>query len=504
MKDLYKKTTDSFFYDNYSLVWEGAKPKEMVEIYVTEMDYLFYCLEEGRGYEQEFAKDYQLIPKLRVLVDGKYQVPQIQKNNYVILPTKGVVTFKKANKVIYQCSYQKFFHILMYYIQSLQEKFPGETANKEWVKQLEKLKRGHWKTQFIKVTKKLHLGFSSKGNRHTHFEGARELRLKSKDIASFCQLRCQDTLRSLNVLGADRIRDLNILSEYTQLETLYLTNMGISDIGFIASMKNLKELGLGNNQIRDLSPLAGLKKLESIHIVLNPIQDFSVVEQLPALRILFVDLDQLPDQLAWDTIPARISLRVLQITPLEGSQYDAEAIYSRPIFRPTDTMAEKPADPRKLNIKDRWLYSGIRNALGYEPAVRYDITKLKQLDCSNHISLCDQFVFLNEIGDYSCLEAAVNLRKLNLSGRVVKNWSWLCKCVNLRELDLSDTDFYDLNLLTEMKQLTSLNLSGCHNLKEDSLQLLTSLTKLKRLNLSNTAILHLEKWKGLASEVKGE
>lgn len=502
MKELYRNITDAFFYDNYSLVWEGAKSKEMVDIYVTEMDYLFDSLEENRGYEQEFAKDYHLIQKLRVLVDGKYQVPQQQKNNYVILPTKGVVTFKKEKEVVYQCSYKKFFQILMFYIQSLQEKFPQETMEKRWTDQLKKLKKGRWKLQFTSLTEKLCFWSSSVGNPDTHFEGAKELNLGPKDIASFQQLKCQDTLRSLVVEGAARIRDLDILSEYTQLKTLYLRDMGIRDIGFITSMKNLTDLGLMGNQIRDLSPLAGLKKLESINITRNPVQDFSVIEQLPALRILYVDLEQLPDQPAWDTIPARVSLRVLHLTPLEGSQYEAETVYSRPISHPANTLTERPTDSRKLDVKDRWLYSGLRNALGYEPAVKYDVTKLKQLDCSNHILLCDEFLFLGELGDYSCLEAAVNLRKLNLSGRVVNDWSWLCKCVNLRVLDLSDTDFSDLSLLVEMKQLTSLNLSGCINLREDNLPLLKHLIKLKRLNLSNTHIQHLDGLEGLASEIR--
>ncbi|MCI8408181.1 MAG: leucine-rich repeat domain-containing protein [Lachnospiraceae bacterium] len=486
MKDLYRKITDVFFYDNYSLVWKGAKPEEMADIYVAEMDSLIDCLEEGRDYYQEFAKDYPLIYKLRILVDGKYQVPQQKKSDYAILPSKGLVFFKKAKEIVYQCSYQRFFQILMFYIQSLQEKFPRETAQKEWFSQLKKLKRGRLKSQFASMVDKLCFWNNTIGNPDTHFEGSKELNLDAKNIASFQQLKCRDTLRSLNVHGAIKVRDFDVLKEYTQLETLYLPDMGISDISFLASMKNLKELGLGGNQIKDLAPLAGLKKLESLYIARNPIQDFSVVRDLPALRILFADLEQLPDQLAWDTIPKRISLRVLQMTLLEGDKFDIETIYSRPIFPSENDLTQKTTDPRKLNVKDRWLYSGLINALGYQPAVKYDITKLKQLDCSDHILLCDHFLFLNEIGDYSCLESAVNLRKLNLSGRVVKDWSWLCKCVNLRELNLAETDFSDLGLLVQMKQLTSLNLSGCHNLKEDSLLLLKQLPKLKKLDLSNT------------------
>lgn len=483
MNDLYRQRTDAFFYDNYSLVWEGAQPKEMVAVYVTEMDNLFYCLENGEDYRQEIATDYPLAQKLRVLVDGKYQIPQRRHNAYVILPAKGVVLFQQEGKIVYQCSYRKFFQILEFYVRSLQQKFPMEIMHKRWSEQMKSLKRGRWKSQLSRMKEKLQFRDHS-----VHFEGAKELTLGPKDIVSFRQLKCQDTLRYLVVEGLTGFRDLDVLGEYTQLKTLYLRDMGLQDISFLASMKNLTELGLPGNQIRDLSPLVGLEKLESIYIAGNPVQDFSVVEHLPALKSLYVDLKQLPDQLAWESIPVRICLRVLQLTLLDGFRYSAETVY----FRPADISVKQSTDPRKLNVKDRWLYSGMINALGYQPAVKYDVAKLKQLDCSDSIQLCDNFLFLTEMGDYSCLESAVNLRKLNLSGRVVKEYSWLRKCVNLREVDLSQTDFSDLELMAEMKQLTSLNLSGCHNLKEDSLQLLKHLTKLKRLNLSNTHVRYLE------------
>lgn len=315
------------------------------------------------------------------------------------------------------------------------------------------------------------------------FYGSKELTLGPDDIVSFRQLMCQNTLRYLVADRMTKAMDLDVLGDYTQLNTLFLRDMGIKDISFLASMKNLTDLGLGGNQVHDLSSLAGLEKLRSIYIARNPVRDFSALGQLPALKSLYADIEQLPDQSAWDAIPRRISLKVLRLTPLGNFRYNVETVYDRPLPLPADSSADRQKDPRKLDIKDRWLYSGLINALGYEPTVKYDITKLKRLDCSDNICLCDDFWFLTEPGDYSCLESAVKLRYLNLSGRVVKDYSWLRNCVNLREINLSHTDFSDLELLTEMNQLTTLNLEGCHNLSEDSLQVLKKLPRLKKLKL---------------------
>lgn len=158
---------------------------------------------------------------------------------------------------------------------------------------------------------------------------------------------------------------------------------------------------------------ASLKKLTHLYLPLNPATDFSVVEQLPMLRTLYADLDQLPDQLAWDAVPERIALRVLRVIPLEKSQYHAEVIYERKAAYLAGTASaqkqeaspQKP-DPRRLEIKDRWLYSGLMQSLGYCPSVKYDLTKLKSLDCSDKVPLCDDFLFFTEQGDYSCLAAA--------------------------------------------------------------------------------------------------
>lgn len=502
MMKAYQEKTDMFFYNNYSNAWKGASLEDMLPIYAAEMRDLLRCFAQGMPYHQEFAKDYRLAQQLRVEVDGIMQPVQKPDNFYHIVPAKGVVLFQKESEICYQCSYRKFFQILSFYIQQLQERFLMQEA-KQWQAQLDVLKKGRFHTQLEKLTDKLRFWDHSPGNPDTHFEGAKKLDLYPGDIASFRQLRCQDTLRSLTVNGLFQAKDIEVLSEYTQLKTLYLRQMRIEDIHFLSTLVNLDELGLPGNQITDLSPLANLKKLTHLYIVDNPITDFSVLAQMPKLRTLYTDIDQLPDQLAWDKIPPSIALRVMYLTPLENCLYHVDMVYSRDISCLVEKaggkqkLVDNPKDQTRLEIKDRWLYSGITQALGYPPMVKYDLSKMKTLDCSDSITLSDDCSFLTEIGDYSCLVAAMKLKELNLSGRVVKDFSWLRKCTNIRVLNVSYTDFSDLSLLSGMKQLTTLIVAGCKNLQEDSFCQFQYMKNLKTLDASYTSFHDLHLLQGL-------
>lgn len=501
--DNYRQKTDEFFYDNFSRAWECAVLEEMTPIYICEMDSLIYYLERKETYVQEFAKDYRLAQKLVIEVDGKLKHFKKPKSPYSIVPSKNIVLFKKYEEIVYQCSYRKYFQILNFYINQLKERFYIETRNKKWELQLEELKKGRFKEQVENIIDKFKFWNNSFGNPNSSYEGAKSITLNPKDIVSFKQLNCKDTLRSLIVNGLVKAKDLEVLSEYTQLKTLYLRQMNIKDISFISNLVNLDELGLSGNKIKDLSPLSNLKKLTHLYIVDNPVTDFSVVENMPNLRTLYTDIDQLPDQISWDKIPNRIALRVLKITSLKNYLYNTETIYSRQVSNLVEksggkqNIVKNTYDPRRLDIKDRWLYSGLINTLGYQPAVKYDLIKIKSLDCSNSIKLCDDFLFLTEMGDYSCLSAAIKLRDLNLSNRVINDFCWLRKCVNIKKLDLSYTDFDDLSLLSQMKQLTELNLSGCRKLTKESFNALKYMKNLKVLNLSNTEFCNMEFLKDL-------
>lgn len=286
---------DAFFYDAYTRAWTGACVEEMVPIYQAEMESLLAALEKGGSYRQEFAKDYRLAQRLTQWKDGELQAVSRTPSPYGIVPAQGLVLFQRDGETVYQCSYRKLFQILRFYIGRFGERFGASSTVWQWEERLEALRKGCWKDWTEETLRMLRFWDRSPGNPDAHFEGAKRLELNPGDIASFRQLRCADTLRSLTVNGLSGVRDVEVLSEYTNLTCLYLRNMGLEDISFVSSLVQLDELGLPGNSITDLSPLASLKKLTHLYLPLNPATDFSVVEQLPMLRTLYADLDQLPD-----------------------------------------------------------------------------------------------------------------------------------------------------------------------------------------------------------------
>ncbi len=479
-----RQLLDGCFYDNYQRVWLGANPSEMIPIYIREMDTLIRCIEKGDTYCQEFAKDYPLADRLKMVVDGRYEKVSHQKSQWEIQFYEKQVVFKNKGQTIYSCSYGDFYQIMTAYLERLGELVPKDWLDDwmtGWTHSLEEARKAWNKAPLVRLSKtmnRMRFWRRPTPNGESHYEGEKSLHLKGTDLASFKQLSCQDTLRALTMEGLPLPKDQEVLAQYTHLTSLYLRDMGLRDLGFVSGLTGLEEMGLRGNRISDLSPIASLENLESLYIAGNPVKDFSVLERLPNLKTLYADDKQLPDQAAWDRIPEWISLKVLHLTkvgdPLEY-QYNVECIYQRtppapePLpeapLSPAPPPVEEKKDPRRLYIRDRWLYSGICNALGYLPAVKYDLTKLRELDCSNYIALCEDYLFLTETGDFSCLEAAVKLRKLNLSGRVVNDFSWLRSCVNLTHLDLSNTNFEDIDLLMELHKLKDLNLWGCPALR---------------------------------------
>lgn len=126
----------------------------------------------------------------------------------------------------------------------------------------------------------------------TLFTGASKVELKPRDIVSFKQLDCANTLQKLTVEGCLGIADFDYLGLCTHLKSLVLRHMEIRDINFVAQLKELEELILAGNLITDIQPITALPRLAYLYLAGNQIKDFSVLETLPRLREVFVDDQQ--------------------------------------------------------------------------------------------------------------------------------------------------------------------------------------------------------------------
>jgi hypothetical protein len=96
-------------------------------------------------------------------------------------------------------------------------------------------------------------------------------------------------------LWDNRISDLNVLSELTNLTSLHLGNNQISDLTPLSQLINLTDLSLDANHISDLSPLAELINLERLVLSNNQIRDLSPLANLTNLKILELSSNQISE-----------------------------------------------------------------------------------------------------------------------------------------------------------------------------------------------------------------
>ena len=87
-------------------------------------------------------------------------------------------------------------------------------------------------------------------------------------------------LISLTVFNGEQPLDLAPLANLANLQALTLRNNKITDVSPLAGLNNLGYLDLEGNQITDVSPLAGLTGLERLYLIDNPITDFSPLAEV--------------------------------------------------------------------------------------------------------------------------------------------------------------------------------------------------------------------------------
>ena len=130
-----------------------------------------------------------------------------------------------------------------------------------------------------------------------------------------------------------------------------------------------------------------------------------------------------------------------------------------------------------ITIPDRNLRTAIAATLNIaagEPITAADMAKLTEFDAP------DSF-----ISDLSGLEAAINLKELNLRGNAIADLSPLAGLVNLRHLDFSGNSISDVSPLGGSPNIAYLYIAG--NLISDVAPL-AGLTQLRHLHISDNSI----------------
>ncbi|MBP9925732.1 MAG: leucine-rich repeat domain-containing protein [Cyclobacteriaceae bacterium] len=288
------------------------------------------------------------------------------------------------------------------------------------------------------------------------------------------------------------------LAKLTKLDSINISNTGITDIEPLARLRQLRKIVLANTTVSDLSPLQPFIDVTYLDISDTQVGDISVINQfkkltmlranntqikslnpellLPNLEVLYADNTGLDDEIIkrfLDTNPG--SLIVYKTTKLK--QWWAELPDAwKEVFR--KQVGAEPVTTETLHK----LIAGERLRIESKP-----ITDLHPLD--EFIRLTDVYISDTEITDLTPLTKHSGLRSLAASKSPIRNIEALATLDQLETLNLSDTPLEDFRILRGLINLKGLDCSGTLIRKLDDFG---DLPMLESLDCSNTAVRKLD------------
>lgn len=121
------------------------------------------------------------------------------------------------------------------------------------------------------------------------------------------------------------ISNADILSRFSSLRELRISDTKLSDISFVANMPNLEVLHLDHSDVRALSPLSRAPMLEELWLDYSKVDDLSPLSQLAHLRVLtlreskILDVSPLKDMRKIEVLDLS-NTSIFDISPLQGWQ----------------------------------------------------------------------------------------------------------------------------------------------------------------------------------------
>ena len=278
------------------------------------------------------------------------------------------------------------------------------------------------------------------------------------------------------VLTGTRLKqdDLTAIGSLPRLESVGLSDCGLSDIGFLTELTGLTFLQISDNSVSDLSPVAGMKNLKTLYIDNNPITDLTPLHSLGALRTLSMkgvdvtreQLSTLRKALPNCSVYADEPEEEVREIQLGGRSFPSDVTeLNLGGLDLTDISALSACRKlEKLDLRDNKI-SDI-SALVELPELKWlciwnneveDINPLLSLGALEHLD-ADQ----NKISDISVLEYLPQLQEVWLNGNPLKSIEPLVVLKDLKKLGLADTGLEDddLDYLMGLGTLEELNIKG--------------------------------------------
>lgn len=121
----------------------------------------------------------------------------------------------------------------------------------------------------------------------TEFTQIEELYLNDSRVSDLSPLAGWTALRKLHVEHC-AIRDLKPLSQLTALEDLLLDYTAVDDLSAIGQLTSLQRIGLRNTAIRSLDPLVGMKNLNTLEVSGTRVSSLEPLSSLNQLEIVSI------------------------------------------------------------------------------------------------------------------------------------------------------------------------------------------------------------------------
>lgn len=217
-------------------------------------------------------------------------------------------------------------------------------------------------------------------------------------------------------VDSNLIHDISNFHSMPKLEHIYLEFNRVSDISVLSELTNLKELWICENILTDISPLVGLPDLQILNIGGNQIDDFSPLKEMTTLRKLYWEKSNVWDcNYIVDTVSSMPNLKTLIIG--------------------INNLSNMSALSSLTDLEELWISASNISDISFLSS----LTNLKSLNASN-----------NNISDISVLSNLTKLSSLDLSGNRISDISALSGLTSLRVLNLKNNQISDYSPIEDL------------------------------------------------------
>ncbi|WP_297335537.1 leucine-rich repeat domain-containing protein [Algoriphagus sp.] len=288
-------------------------------------------------------------------------------------------------------------------------------------------------------------------------------------------------LESLD-LSNSGITNLTPLTRFVKLERLNFSNNPVSDLLPLSEVKTLVEINGNKTQVRDLNPIRGNDSLRELHMSNSPVESILPVIDLPNLTYLNVNganffEDEVPDLL----IKKPELTLVYRVEELETWWEEISSDWKE-LLRRQFSLTENPSTEQLHNLT-------AKSELNFERVNVEDLSPITAF-----VNLRKLSIFDSPIYNIGAISEMVHLSELRLAQAPITDFLPLSALFNLERLDISNTGLEDLTALSNLVELKYLNISGT-NLRV--LRGLETLTFLEELDVASTNLRSLRPIEGL-------